>query len=88
MKMKNLIMALSIVLIGFALPAHASDAKKILIVASNLEDMGDPEKHDARNNLWEYAPPHHIFVSHGYDVEFVSPPVCQPEAIHLLYELT
>ena len=71
--MKHVIMALGIILIGFALPAQASDAKKILIIASNLEDMGDPDKHDARNNLWEYAPPYHIFVSHGYAVDFVSP---------------
>lgn len=71
--MKNLIMVLSIVLISFSLSVQASTSKKILIVASNLEDMGDPDEHDARNNLWEYAPPYHIFVSHGYDVEFVSP---------------
>ncbi|WKD48581.1 type 1 glutamine amidotransferase domain-containing protein [Microbulbifer spongiae] len=51
----------------------ADEAKKILIIASNIENMGDTEKHDARNNLWEYAPPYHIFVSHGYDVDFVSP---------------
>lgn len=54
-------------------PTHASNAKKILIVASNVKDMGDPEKHDARNDLWEYAPPYHVFVSHGYEVDFVSP---------------
>jgi hypothetical protein len=36
-------------------------------------DMGDAEKHDARNNLWEVAPPYHIFVSHGFEVDFVSP---------------
>ncbi len=70
--MKNLIMALSIMLTCFALPSIASDTK-ILIVASNLYDMGDVDKHDARNNLWEYAPPYHIFVSHGYDVDFASP---------------
>jgi putative intracellular protease/amidase len=35
--------------------------------------MGDPEKHFAGNNLWEVAPPYHIFVSHGYEVDFVSP---------------
>jgi len=46
---------------------------KILFVASNVLDMGDPEKQDARNNLWEYAPPFHIFVMHGYEVDFVSP---------------
>ena len=47
--------------------------KKVLIVVSNLQDMGDAEQHDARNNLWEVAPPYHIFVSHGYEVDFVSP---------------
>lgn len=52
---------------------HAGNTKKILIVASNLTDMGDPEKHEARNDLWEYAPPYHVFVSHGYQVDFVSP---------------
>lgn len=51
----------------------AEPAKKVLIIASNMIDMGDPEKHDARNNLWEIAPPFHIFLSHGYDVDFVSP---------------
>src|SRR5690606_18519905 len=71
--MKHLIMALGIILTGFVLPAQAGDTKKILIIASNLEHMGDPEKHDARNNLWEYAPPYHIFVSHDYAVDFASP---------------
>ena len=52
---------------------NAEPAKKVLIIASNMIDMGDPEKHDARNNLWEVAPPYHIFFSHGYDVDFVSP---------------
>jgi len=56
--------------------AEQSDSqknKKILIIVSNKVDMGDVEKHDARNNLWEVAPPYHIFLSHGYDVDFVSP---------------
>lgn len=53
--------------------AFGSESAKILFVASNVLDMGDPEKHDARNNLWEYAPPFHIFVMHGYEVDFVSP---------------
>ncbi len=48
--------------------ANAEPTKKILIIASNMVDMGDPEKHDARNNLWEFAPPYHVFVSHGFDV--------------------
>ncbi|MDF2157117.1 type 1 glutamine amidotransferase domain-containing protein [Algoriphagus sp. CAU 1675] len=46
---------------------------RILIIVSNTEDMGDPEKHFAGNNLWEVAPPYHIFVSHGYEVDFLSP---------------
>ena len=29
----------------------------ILIIVSNTEHMGDPEKHFAGNNLWEVAPP-------------------------------
>jgi putative intracellular protease/amidase len=53
--------------------ASADNRGKILIIASNQLDMGDPDKHDARNNLWEYAPPYHIFVSHGFEVDFVSP---------------
>ena len=53
--------------------AIAAAKKKVLFVASNVLDMGDPEKHDARNNLWEYAPPFHVFVMHGYEVDFVSP---------------
>lgn len=56
-----------------AAAAGESDSGKILIVASNRLDMGDVDKHDARNNLWEYAPPYHIFVSHGFEVDFVSP---------------
>ncbi|MHA7817833.1 MAG: type 1 glutamine amidotransferase domain-containing protein [Pseudohaliea sp.] len=51
----------------------AEESNRVLFVASNVVDMGDPEQHDARNNLWEYAPPFHIFVMHGYDVDFVSP---------------
>ncbi|RJE73316.1 glutamine amidotransferase [Pseudoalteromonas sp. MSK9-3] len=51
----------------------AAPAKKVLIVVSNMVDMGDPEKHDARNNLWEVAPPYHIFLNHGFEVDFVSP---------------
>ncbi len=71
--MKNLIAVFGLFLIGFVLPAAGGDTKKILVIASNVADMGDPEKHEARNDLWEYAPPYHVFVSHGYDVDFVSP---------------
>lgn len=53
--------------------AFAAAKNKVLFVASNMLDMGDPEQHDARNNLWEYAPPFHVFVMHGYEVDFVSP---------------
>lgn len=57
-----------------AQPLAAENAKgRILIIASNVTDMGDPEKHDARNNLWEIAPPYHVFLMHGYEVDFVSP---------------
>ncbi|MFU2512012.1 type 1 glutamine amidotransferase domain-containing protein [Pseudoalteromonas sp. ASV78] len=67
---------LSIILLTGALLATnaiAEPKKKILIVASNMINMGDPEQHDARNNLWEFAPPYHIFFSHGFEVDFVSP---------------
>ncbi len=53
--------------------SRETDGGKILMIASNKQDMGDADKHDARNNLWEYAPPYHIFVSHGFEVDFVSP---------------
>ena len=52
---------------------YADTPKKVLIIASNMLDMGDTEQHDARNNLWEVAPPYHIFLSHGFEVDFVSP---------------
>jgi len=70
--MKTL-MTIILTLLLLTTHAEAEPRKKILIVASNMVDMGDPEKHDARNNLWEFAPPYHIFVSHGFDVDFVSP---------------
>ena len=47
--------------------------KRVLIAVSNVTDMGDVEAHDARNNLWEVAPPYHVFLTHGYEVDFVSP---------------
>ena len=53
--------------------AAVQPGKKVLIVASNKTDMGDAEKHEARNDLFEFAPPYHVFVSHGYEVDFVSP---------------
>lgn len=57
----------------FADYSEANEKQKILFIASNVEHMGDPEEHDARNNLWEFAPPYHVFVMHGYHVDIVSP---------------
>jgi putative intracellular protease/amidase len=71
--MKYLYPILFIALLAIPLDSHSETAKKVLIIASNMIDMGDPEKHDARNNLWEVAPPYHVFVSHGYEVDFASP---------------
>jgi len=53
--------------------AAGENPKKILIIASNVRDAGDVDKTDARNNLWEVAPPYHMFVMHGFEVDFVSP---------------
>lgn len=47
--------------------------RRILIGVSNVADMGDPEKHEAKNNLWEVAPAYHVFIMHGFEVDFVSP---------------
>ncbi len=69
----NLLSTIFLAALLFATNVIAEPAKKVLIVASNKIDMGDPEKHDARNNLWEFAPPYHIFISHGFEVDFVSP---------------
>jgi len=71
--MKYLTSLVFITILLISSSSHADPAKKVLIIASNIIDMGDPEKHDARNNLWEVAPPYHIFVSHGFEVDFVSP---------------
>ena len=70
--MRYLYPILFISLLAISLDSHGESAKKVLIIASNMIDMGDPEKHDARNNLWEVAPPYHVFVSHGYEVDFAS----------------
>lgn len=59
--------------LAFANGVDAQPGKKVLIIASNMVDMGDPERHDARNNLWEVAPPYHVFFSHGFEIDFVSP---------------
>lgn len=70
--MKHLCLLLSLMLLFVTSTAQAGTGK-ILIIASNVQDMGDAGKHDARNNLWEFAPPYHVFVMHGYQVDFVSP---------------
>ena len=73
------ILLLSMLLLSFTATISIAEQaanhqdKKILIIVSNKIDMGDAEKHDARNNLWEVAPPYHVFISHGYEVDFVSP---------------
>ncbi len=71
--MKNGFLALWVLLMFISCNNDNGEKGKILIIVSNTEDMGDPEKHFAGNNLWEVAPPYHIFVSHGYQVDFVSP---------------
>jgi putative intracellular protease/amidase len=69
------LLACLIVFATYNVNAKCSDLaqKKVLILVSNVVDMGDEEKHDARNNLWEVAPPFHIFTSHGFEVDFASP---------------
>jgi putative intracellular protease/amidase len=61
-------------LVGLSMVAGNAAAeaatKRILFVLSNGAAMGDGQ---ARSNLWEVAEPHHVFVMHGYQVDFVSP---------------
>lgn len=71
--MKKITLALILVLNLISCNNQKTKKGSILIIVSNTEDMGDPEKHFAGNNLWEVAPPYHIFISHGYDVDFASP---------------
>lgn len=71
--MKKTLLSVLILLIFISCTNEANEKGRILIVVSNTEDMGDSKKHFAGNNLWEVAPPYHIFVSHGYEVDFVSP---------------
>ena len=68
-------LSLLVLMIGVSSPAWGDlpAEKRVLIVVSNVTDMGDAEAHDARNNLWEVAPPYHVFLAHGYEVDFVSP---------------
>jgi len=71
--MKHLISMAFIAILFMSVSSNAESTKKVLIIVSNMIDMGDLDKHEARNNLWEVAPPYHIFLSHGYEVDFVSP---------------
>lgn len=71
--MKNRLIILAFLLSFSSCESLHTEKRKILIMVSNTETMGDAEEHLAGNNLWEVAPPYHIFVSHGYDVDFVSP---------------
>ena len=69
--MKTLLLLLLVITLPTL--AKTPPGGKILIIASNMQHMGDAEQHEARNNLWEVAPPYHVFVSQGYEVEFASP---------------
>lgn len=71
--MKKGFLALLTLLFLISCNHDQNEKGRILVIVSNTEDMGDPEKHFAGNNLWEVAPPYHIFVSHGYQVDFASP---------------
>ena len=72
--MKKYQILLFVILVSLTACQNSKEVKgKILMIVSNTEDMGDSEKHFAGNNLWEVAPPYHIFISHGYDVDFLSP---------------
>src|SRR5688500_6348436 len=67
--MKTPILLLALFLFGASASADGG-GKKVLMIFSSGAPMGETT---ARNNLWEYAEPHHVFVMHGYVVDFVSP---------------
>lgn len=71
--MKKILLPVFTLLLFISCNQKITEKGRILIIVSNTEDMGDAEKHFAGNNLWEVAPPYHVFVSHGYEVDFVSP---------------
>jgi putative intracellular protease/amidase len=65
---RGLVLFLALLVAG---PLWAADAtKRVLMIFSNGAAMGAGA---AKNNLWEYAEPHHVFVMHGFQVDFVSP---------------
>lgn len=67
--MKSLVLLLALLLFGPSSFA-AGAGKKVLMILSNGAPMGTGI---AKNNLWEFAEPHHVFVMHGYTVDLVSP---------------
>jgi putative intracellular protease/amidase len=71
--MRLISLLLLVVVVSSSAWGEPSAQKRVLIVVSNVVEMGDAEAHDARNNLWEVAPPYHVFLAHGYEVDFVSP---------------
>ena len=76
MRSARLLRALALVVCSAFIMADSfavERAQRVLIAVSNVADMGDPERHEAKNNLWEVAPPYHVFLMHGYAVDFVSP---------------
>lgn len=68
--MKTPILLLAVLLCGTSAVAAEGVGKKVLMIFSSGAPMGTGT---ATNNLWEYAEPHHVFVMHGYVVDFVSP---------------
>lgn len=67
--MKASLLLFGLLLTGASACADAAGGK-ILMIFSSGAPMGEAT---AKNNLWEYAEPHHVFVMHGYTVDFVSP---------------
>ena len=62
-------------LLLFSLMVEAKEqtsVKKVLILASDLIDMGNEDKHAASNKLWEVAP-HTMCLLYGFEVDFVAP---------------
>lgn len=61
---------LLLALLASAIAPAAERRDQVLMVLSNGGTSGS---YIAKNNLWEYAEPHHVFIMHGYSVDFVSP---------------
>jgi putative intracellular protease/amidase len=69
-RMKTVRALLILSMLAIPLVSAAEVKGKVLMILSNGASVGD---FVAKNNLWEYAEPHHIFVMHGLIVDFVSP---------------